>query len=82
MTQDQRRNEILQRLRQVFQDVFDDDQLLVSEETSAADIESWDSLMHVTLCVAVEREFKTRLNTAEIARFANIGGLIDLLEKK
>lgn len=73
------REAIIKRLTPIFHDVFDDDTLVITESTSAADIPDWDSLMHITLCVAIEKDFNIRLNAAEIARLANVGGLIDVL---
>jgi len=81
MADETERKEILFRLTNIFRDVFDDETLNITEETSAADIAEWDSLMHITLCVASEREFNVRLNSTEIARLDNVGGLIDLLTK-
>ena len=50
--------EIFERLDRVFQDVFDDDTIHVTPKTTADDIEDWDSLEHITLISAVEREFR------------------------
>lgn len=74
-----RREEMLLKVQDVFRDVFDDDGLSITEKTSAADIPEWDSLMHISLIVAVEKKFNVRLNAAEIAGFANVGGMIDVL---
>lgn len=73
------RQEILTRLNGIFREVFDDEALELTESTSAEDIPQWDSLMHVTLCIAVEQQFETRLNALEIAALANIGDWVDLL---
>ena len=81
MTDESKRAEALKRLTQVFREVFDNDMLVITESTSADDIPDWDSLMQITLCVAAEREFNTRLNAAEIARLANVGSWINLLVK-
>jgi len=81
MTDENKRAEALARLTEVFREIFDDDTLVITESTSAADISDWDSLRHILLCVAAEQEFQTRLNAADIARLANVGGLIDLLVK-
>jgi len=82
MTDENKRAEVLQRLNEVFREVFDNDALVIEEATSATDIADWDSLMHITLCVAVEREFNTRLNAAEIARLENVGSWVSLLTGK
>ena len=78
----EKRSEIFSRLTKVFRDVFDDDSLELTETMSAEDIPDWDSLTHISLCVAVEREFNIKLNAAEIASFSNVGKLADMLSAK
>lgn len=73
---------LIERLTEVFKDVFDDDSLILSQELSAKDIVDWDSLMHVTLILAVEREFSIRLTSSEVTRLKNVGDFIELIEKK
>jgi len=70
------------RLTAVFQDVFDDDELVISRDTSAKHIENWDSLTHVTLIVKAEKEFGVRFTSAQVAGLQNVGELIDLIEQK
>jgi acyl carrier protein len=70
----------LKRLNQVFQDVFDDDELNVTPQTAAKDIEGWDSLMHVTLVVNVEKAFKVKFSSSEVASLQNVGDLLSLIE--
>jgi len=72
----------LTRLTAVFQDVFDDDELVITRDTSAKDIENWDSLTHVTLIVKAEKEFGMRFTSAQVAGLQNVGELIDLIEQK
>ncbi len=67
------------RLTRVFREVFDDDALEITATTSADDIDAWDSLMHITLVLAVEREFKVRLSAAEAGLLANVGELQKLI---
>lgn len=76
---DGKRGEIMARVGKVFRDVFDDDDLEIQDSTSAADIEDWDSLMHVTLVVALEKEFNLRLRASEIGSLDNVGAMIDLI---
>ena len=73
------RQEILAHLNEIFREVFDDETLTLTESTSAEDIPQWDSLMHVTLCIAVEQKFQTRLNALEIAALDSLGDWVDLL---
>jgi acyl carrier protein len=58
--------ETLSRLTKVFRDVFDDDDLVISPATTATDVDGWDSINHVNLVLAVEREFKVLLSASGI----------------
>ena len=77
----ERREKLRKRLNDIFCDVFDDDEIELSEDMTADDIEEWDSLMHVTLIVSIEREFGIQLNASEIGQLENIGAMLTLLEK-
>jgi acyl carrier protein len=72
----------LTQLQEVFRTVFDDDSLVISRETTAQDIEAWDSVQNVTLMLNVETEFKVRFSTSEMAYLKHVGDLVDLIEKK
>jgi acyl carrier protein len=76
------RNVIKPRLDAIFQDIFDDPLLEVSDRMMAADVEGWDSISHINLIVAVEKEFKIRLTTAEVRGLNNVGDLMVLISKK
>ncbi len=78
----ERRESIKRRLNEIFQDVFEDDRIEISDETTAKDIDEWDSLTHVILVVAIEKEFGLRLNAAEVGKIENVGAMIDILEKR
>lgn len=73
-------SEIYSRLTEVFRDVFDLDDLEVHPELSAADVEEWDSLNHIRLVVAIEKEFQIKISSAKVARLANVGALVALIE--
>lgn len=70
------------RLEQVFRNVFEDDEIEISNETTAEDIDAWDSLTHVQLIVAVEKEFSLKFSTVEVMKLKNVGDFIALIEKK
>lgn len=74
--------ETLGRLGDVFKDVFNDDALTITRETTAADIPEWDSLMHVTLIVNVEKAFGVRFKSSEVSSLQNVGELVDLIGAK
>ena len=67
---------------QIFKDVFDDPELTLGRETTANDVASWDSMMHVSLMLAVERHFKIRFSSSEVAGLRNVGELEDLVARK
>jgi acyl carrier protein len=74
--------DIKERLNKVFRDIFDDDSIEVSEKMTARDIPDWDSLVHITLIVAVEKEFNVRFNAGDIGKLENVGGMIDLISAR
>ncbi|MBP3481366.1 MAG: acyl carrier protein [Clostridia bacterium] len=76
------RNEIFERLNDVFADVFDDDTITVSEDTTAADIDGWDSLMHITLISAVEDEFDIKFDMKSVVAMKNVGDMADVIEQE
>ena len=74
--------EIYTRLTRVFQDVFDDDTLQINGETTADDVDDWDSLSHITLIAAVENEFGMRFKMKEVSTMANVGDMVDLIAER
>ena len=76
------RNEVVERLNEVFQDVFDDETIVVEENTTAEDIEDWDSLEHINLIVAVERHFGMKFSMGEVTGMKNVGAMADLIAER
>lgn len=76
------RNEILTTVNNVFIDVLDDDSLALTEATTANDVDEWDSLNHIQLVVAIERQFKIRFTSQEILSWQNIGEMVDSIAAK
>ncbi len=74
--------EIFTRLNRVFQEVFDDRTIRVSPETTADDIEDWDSLEHITLISAVEREFRMKFKMGEISSMRNVGEMAQIIAQR
>lgn len=73
------REEVFEKLNEVFRDVFDDEGIVVTEATTARDIEDWDSLEHINLMVAVEKKFGIRFNMGAINKFQNVGEMAELI---
>jgi len=74
--------EILQEVSGIFKDILDDDDVQVTETSTADDIEEWDSLTHIQLVVAIEKHFKIRFTAAEINSFQNVGEMCVGIQKK
>ena len=74
--------DIFARLDRVFQDVFDDSSVRVNPETTADDIEDWDSLEHITLISAVEREFRMKFKMGEISSMKNVGEMARIVMER
>lgn len=74
--------EIYERLNKVFRDVFDDEEITVSTETVADDIEDWDSMMHITLVGAVEDEFGVRFKMGEVSTMKNVGEMAQIISER
>ena len=69
-------------LNEIFRQVFDDETIVVSRETTANDIEEWDSLTHINLTIAVEMKFKIKFALGELQSLKNVGDMLDLISKK
>ncbi|MBR2996073.1 MAG: acyl carrier protein [Lachnospiraceae bacterium] len=76
------REEIFEKLNEVFRDVFDDEEIEVGEETTAADIDGWDSLEHINLIAAVEQEFGVKFTMGQVVTMKNVGEMVRLIEEK
>ena len=73
------KEEVYAALDEVFQDVFDDDSIHVGPETTADDIEDWDSLEHINLVVAIEERFGMKFTMGEVTGMANVGEMVGIL---
>jgi len=74
--------EILQRVAAMMGDLTEDDELVLTDETTPDDVELWDSLLHIRLVVAIESEFGIRFDTVEIGEPESVGELVALIERK
>lgn len=73
------REEIFQELNQVFRRIFDDETIVVNEDTTAEDIEDWDSLEHINLIVAIEKQFQMKFTMSEVRSMKNVGEMVDII---
>lgn len=73
------REDVFRRVNGVFQEVFDDESIVVADTTNANDIEDWDSLEHINLVVAIEKEFNIKFEMAEVGKMKNVGEMVDVI---
>ncbi|MCX5679784.1 MAG: acyl carrier protein [Candidatus Omnitrophica bacterium] len=74
--------ELQNKVNQIFRKVFDDGDINITPETTANDIDGWDSLSHVNLIVAIETKFKIRFSQKELLTFKNVGDLLKSINSK
>jgi acyl carrier protein len=74
--------DLLPEIQDIMRDVFDVDDLVISESTTAEDVEEWDSLSHIRLIVAIERQFGFKFKNSEIETLKNVGDLASLVQSK
>ena len=76
------KQEIVVKLKPVFQKVLDENDITITRKMTAQDIEGWDSLRHVQLVSAVESAFGIKFKLREVLSMKNVGDLIDLIHIK
>lgn len=72
----------LDTLTLLFREIFDREDLVLSRETTAAEVPEWDSLMHIQVIVAAEKKFGVRFAPGEIEGLKNVGEFLDLILRK
>ena len=73
---------ILEKLNEIFQDIFDDDSLVITETTTANDVEDWDSIEHINLIDAVEKEFGMKFKMQEVSGMKNVGAMVQIIAER
>ena len=76
------RSAIFSELSEIFADVLDLDDLVLTDATTADDVEEWDSLSHIRLIVSVERTFGLKFSNADIESMKSVGDLVNLISAK
>jgi acyl carrier protein len=76
------REELFGKVQEIFRDIFDDETLVITDFTNSSDIDDWDSLNHINLVVAIEKEIGIKFSFEELAVLKDVGGMVDLMMKK
>lgn len=73
------REDVFIKLNEIFQEVFDDEEIEVTETTTSDDIEDWDSLEHINLIAAIEQEFDIKFTMAQVVEMKDVGEMVDII---
>ena len=76
------RNDVFIIVQDIFRDIFDVDDLVITNTTNSDEIEDWDSLNHINLVSAIEKEFEIRFALGELIELKDVGAMIDLIGEK
>ena len=72
---------ILKKVNEIFVDILDDEDIAINAETTANDVDDWDSLTHIQLIVAVEKAFEVKFTSSEIQRWQNVGEMCEAIQR-
>ena len=75
------REAIFEELTEIFRDIFDDEEIELTNETTSDDIEDWDSLEQINLLVAIEKKFSVKFKLDDVSHLANVGDMVSLVQK-
>ena len=76
------KTDILKQVQDIFRDILDDENIILSDASTAEDIEDWDSLTHIQLSKAIEKNFSIRFTSREILSWNNVGEMLDSIKSK
>jgi len=75
-------SQIYVRLGEIFEEVFDEDSIVITPELSAKDVDGWDSLTHIRLILTIEKAFKIKFSTSEVGKLEIVGDLVTLIKAR
>ena len=73
------RNDVLEKVIEICKDVFDNENLILTEASCAANVEEWDSLTHLSVISDIEDEFDISFTLDEITNSRNLGEIVNVL---
>ena len=76
------RKEVFNGVQDIFRDIFDEDDMVIEDKTNSDDVEEWDSLNHINLVSAIEKEFKIKFALGELMTLKDVGSMVDLMMEK
>jgi len=76
------REDIFKGVQEIFRDIFGEEEIVIQDSTTSDDIEEWDSLNHLNLVCAIEKEYKIKFALGELQSMKDVGMLINLIQSK
>ena len=76
------REMLFEGVQDIFRDIFDEDDMVIGDDTSSDDVDEWDSLNHINLVSAIEKDFKIRFSLSELIVLKDVGAMVDLMMDK
>lgn len=76
------REEIVAKVQEIFKDILEEEEIELKDNTTANDVDNWDSLTHILLVVAIEKAFNIKFTSKEILSWKNVGEMIDSIQAK
>ena len=76
------REKVFNGVQDIFRDIFDEDDMVIGDDTSSADVDEWDSLNHINLVSAIEKDFKIKFSLTELIVLKDVGAMVDLMMNK
>ena len=76
------RKDVLYNVQEIFRDIFDEHDMVIEDKTNSDDVEEWDSLNHINLVSAIEKEFKIKFALGELMSLKDVGAMVDLMMVK
>ena len=76
------RTEILQKVQELLSDIIDNEELVLTEESSPQTVVDWDSLAHFQLVMEIQNEYSIKIGASEIQSWKNVGDIVSTIENK
>ena len=73
------RENVFEKVCEIIKETFDNDSIVITDDTVASDVEGWDSLNHITLLGTIEDEFSIKFAMKDVVSLKNVGQLVDLV---
>ena len=74
--------EIIMKMENIFSEIFDKEDICLTEESSSDSIEEWDSLSHIQIVNSIQKVFGIKINAREMMEWNNVGDMVETIKQK